>query len=257
MVMQWRDIDENTLEPITSQHPLPVALVDQNGNQLFAAGLEQGDVNNMTPAEAADILDALMVGRYDSTLPTITNGRFNALQLDARGALHVALMDGDGTSIGGIISLSSDGASASGRPGLLTASAGFGFNGTTLDRWRNNMDLTLLASAARTTTQTSADLVNYNADALIVVVDITAYTAGSLTITIDRKDETSGKYVNLLTSAALAAQATTVLQVGPVIAAAANTIALAYMPRTFRIVATVGDATSITYSIGYSLVRAR
>ena len=257
MVMQWRDIDENTLEPVTSQHPLPVDLVDQNGAPLFAEGLRQGDVNNVASADIAAILDALAVGRYNATLPTITDTRFNALQVGSRGGLHVNIVAGDGTATPGISTYTNADATGAVFNSLSASVFPQGFNGTTWDRWRNNQGLTLLASAARTTTQTSADLVNYNADALIVVVDITAYTAGSLTITIDRKDETSGKYINMLTSAALAAQATTTLQVGPVIAAAANTIALAYMPRTFRIVATVGDATSITYSIGYSLVRAR
>ena len=140
-------------------------------------------------------------------------------------------------------------------PGFATTSLGHLYDpgGAAWNRERNNHELTLLASAARTTTQTSADLVSYNATTLQVVIDITAFTAGSLTITVDMKDTASGKYINMLTSAALAAAATTRLRIGPDVAAVANLSAVDYLPRVFRIVATVGSADSITYSIGYHL----
>lgn len=214
-------------------------------------------VGGTVAAGSADSGNPVKVGGiYKGTPATLTDGLRGDLTLGSRGAVKVQINQVDGTGGNGWIGTDADGQSNA-FSGPTSASYPKTFNETTWDRRRGNTDITLLASAARTTTQSSADLVNYNADALKVVVDITAFTAGSLTITIDGKDTASGKYVNLLTSTALAAVATTTLQVGPVIAASANLIALAYMPRVFRIVATVGDATSITYSIGYHLVRAR
>lgn len=97
--------------------------------------IRSGDVNNV--ASAVGYLDALAVARYNATLPTITDTRFNALQVGLRGAAHVQIMDGDATSVAGLISLNSDAASVSGRPGLLTAAAEFIYNGSTLDRVRS------------------------------------------------------------------------------------------------------------------------
>lgn len=110
----------------------------------------------------------------------------------------------------------------------------------------------ILPSAARTTLQATGDMDTGGSQFLNVVVDITAYTSGNITVTIQGKDTASGKYYTLLTSAALGAAATTRLKVGPTITAAANTIAQDYLPAFVRISVAVADATSITYSIGCS-----
>lgn len=128
------------------------------------------------------------------------------------------------------------------------------FNGTTWDRVRGNVDATLLASAARTVATNSSDQTNYNGRGLDVVIDITAWTAGSITVTIQGKDALSGKYYTILASAALAAVGTTVLRVHPGLTAAANTVANYALPRTWRVSVAVGTADSITYSIGASVV---
>lgn len=128
------------------------------------------------------------------------------------------------------------------------------FNGATWDRHRSNHEVTVLASAARTALINSADLTNYNHAGVVVTVDITAYTAGSLTIALKYKDTLSGKYVALLTSAALAAAATTSLTVYPSIAAVANVAVSMALPRVWRVEVAVGDATSITYSISANYI---
>lgn len=68
-----------------------VVLYDASGNPLL-----MGDVNNV--ASAAGYLDALGIGRYNATLPTLTDTRYNALQVGSRGGLHVNLVDKDGTA---------------------------------------------------------------------------------------------------------------------------------------------------------------
>lgn len=47
-----------------------------------------GDVNNV--AAATNYLDALAIGRYNATQPTLTDTRFNAMQVSSRGELLVA-----------------------------------------------------------------------------------------------------------------------------------------------------------------------
>lgn len=125
------------------------------------------------------------------------------------------------------------------------------YNGSTLDRQRSNIDLTVLASAARTAATNSADIVTYNARFLRVVVNVTAVTgSASLTFTVKAKDVLSGVYTTILASAAVIATGTTELLIGPGLLAAANAVANAPLPRTFRVEVAVGTADSATYSIG-------
>src|SRR5690349_8386829 len=60
----------------------------------------------------------------------------------------------------------------------------------------SNIDnISLIASAAYTTTQTPADQTNFLGRGVIVVLDMTVVTAGpSVTLEIDGKDPVSGKY---------------------------------------------------------------
>lgn len=130
---------------------------------------------------------------------------------------------------------------------------GHNYNGSTWDRPYNNTEVTLLASAARTTTQTSADIVCYNAKKLIVTLDMTVVGTGSVTVSIDGKDSTSGKYYNILTGAAITTNSTNRYRIGETLAAVANSVAQDYLPRVIRIVVTANNANSATYSVGYVL----
>lgn len=88
-----------------------------------------------------------------------------------------------------------------------------------------------------------------------VVVDISAVAGGAtLTVRIQGKDPVSGKYFTMLTSTALAAQATTVLTIFPGATAAANVTVNDRMPRTWRISYDIGTATTIAATIGAILL---
>lgn len=129
------------------------------------------------------------------------------------------------------------------------------YNGAAWDRQRNHQDLTALVSAARTGTLNSADLTNHNAQALHLVIDVTAIVSTpSVVFTVQGKDALSGQYYTILTSAAIVGVGTTILRVFPGAVAAANLTANDRIPRTFRVLATHGNANSITYSVGYSLL---
>jgi len=116
-----------------------------------------------------------------------------------------------------------------------------------------NTTVELAPSAARTVDHT-VPFTNTQGKACHLTIDITAWTAGSLTVTIQGKDPTSGKLYTILASAALAAVATTVLKVGPALTAVANLAANDVLPKEIVIDFNHADATSITYSAGLSIV---
>lgn len=137
---------------------------------------------------------------------------------------------------------------------ITGASAALEFNGTTWDRRRGNTNVTLLSSASRTTNQTGADTTNYNHRGIHVVLDMTTVGTGSVTLTIEGKDEASGKYYTILAGAAVTTNSTNVYKVFPGATAAANAVANDVIPRTFRITVTANNANAATYSVGYSLI---
>ena len=129
------------------------------------------------------------------------------------------------------------------------------FNGTTWDRWRGNNELTLLASAARTATPTAVDQTNYNGRGGIIVIDVTAVgVTPSVVFTVQGKDSLSGQYYTILASAAITGTGTVVLRVFPGLTAVANTVVSDVLPRVWRVNAVHGNATTITYSVGVSMV---
>lgn len=115
---------------------------------------------------------------------------------------------------------------------------------------------TLYASAARTATPTAAVVQTSRVKALRLFIDATAVTATpSVVVTVDAVDSVSGKVHNLLTSAAITAVSTTVLNIGPGVTPAANLAANAYLGDSVRVTLTHGDADSITYSVTAHLIR--
>lgn len=119
------------------------------------------------------------------------------------------------------------------------------------DRQRANHEVTALASAARTASVNSADLINYNSRGVVVVIDVTDLTAtGTLVVTIKNKDTLSGKYNTVLQSATIVATGTTVLMVEPGLLAAGGLVANAPIARLWRVEVVAGNGVSITYSVG-------
>lgn len=111
----------------------------------------------------------------------------------------------------------------------------------------------LLASAARTTAQTTDDQ-NSLDDGIIVIVDVTVKAAaGSLTPSIQGKDPASGKYYDLLTATAISATGTYTYYVGP--GTGTNTgltkCATVGLTSPWRVSIAVGNADSWTYSVGF------
>lgn len=128
--------------------------------------------------------------------------------------------------------------------------AGALFNNSTWDKPRNNHEVTVLASAARTASVDSADLTNYNGRGVIVVVDVTAVPGvDTITVAIQGKSALGSDYYAILTSAALVATGVVVLVVYPGVTVAANLAASHPLPRLWRVSVTASGVGSFTYSI--------
>lgn len=144
-----------------------------------------------------------------------------------------------------------DGSSLQGLPYEMGAL----YNGATADLQRGNINTAALITATgATTTQTGADQTNFNGRGLKVVLDMTTVGTGSVTLTIQGKDATSGKYYTLLAGAAVVTISTNVYEVYPGVAVAANVSANATLPRTWRVIATANNANATTYTIGASVI---
>ena len=109
------------------------------------------------------------------------------------------------------------------------------------------MSGSIIAIATPTAVEVTDDFVQ----GIQLVIDLTAISATpSVVPTIDGKDPLSGEFYNILTGAAITTTGTTVLRVHPEIPAAANLTAQDFLPETYRVVMTHGDADSITYTVG-------
>jgi hypothetical protein len=124
--------------------------------------------------------------------------------------------------------------------------------------FRDNVEVTLLASAVRSATTPSGDQINYNARGVLVVFDVTAVpTVNTVNCQIQAKDPVSGKYVTLADSGAQATAGTYTILVYPGATdtdtklTAKNDIPL---PRTWRVNVVHSAATNFTYSVGGSYI---
>ena len=103
----------------------------------------------------------------------------------------------------------------------------------------------------------SVQLTNGTARGVRVVIDITAITGTSptLTVTIQGFDSASAAYYTILVSAALAATAVTELTVYPAAVVTANVSANGNIPPTWRISYAIGGTTpAVTGTIGAQML---
>lgn len=122
---------------------------------------------------------------------------------------------------------------------------------------RQNTDITLLSSAARTATTASADVNSVNLRGITVVLNVTAASGtGGLTLKIQGKDPLSGNYVDLLsatTPVTAVGTYTYVVYPGASLAGGVIQVSSLPLPRIFRVQVVHGDGSSYTYSVGASL----
>lgn len=122
--------------------------------------------------------------------------------------------------------------------------------------------ITIFASAARTATVVSAQSripggPGGQYSGLAVIVDTTAVgVTPSVTFAVETSSGTGDAFASALTSAAVTAVGSTVLIVHPSVPTArANALSLGPLEIFWRVTATHGNATTITYSITAFLLR--
>jgi hypothetical protein len=192
------------------------------------------------------------ISAYTSGSITVT-GRAQAVDSQlplTQSVLYTATGTALTTLTGGSDSVSAGGTGidAISQQTLYDASAGV------WNRQRNNNDVTVLASAARTATTNSSDQTNYNGRSLRVDIDITAAAGSpSIVFSIQLKDALSGVYTTVLSSAAQTGTGHVQLQYGAGAATTANLSAPGIVGRLWRVIATHSTADSVTYSIGASV----
>lgn len=126
------------------------------------------------------------------------------------------------------------------------------FNGTTWDRQRNNTPSATvgITCAGCTTGQNGTDQINYNGGKVACTLDMTNVGTGSVTFTIQGKDEVSGKYYTLLAGVAVVTNVTNVYSVGTGLPVSSNVSANAILPRTWRAITVANNANATTYTVG-------
>ena len=116
----------------------------------------------------------------------------------------------------------------------------------------------IYASAARTTAQTGSTMINAeNAKGILVHLDVTAASGtGGLTLAVKGIDPVSGNATALLTAgAAVTATGTKSYLLYPGASGGSVTTAVSgALPYKYRVDVAVGDASSNTYSVGYTLL---
>lgn len=175
-------------------------------------------------------------------MPNLNRDDLYLAQFDANGAVRTSTAAPAGTA---------DGVGAAGvqEQGLAV------YNGATYDRQRSNLSVNALPSAAYTVSQTVANILNVNGMAVDVVLNLTALTGTTPSVTLAINGKTaSGVSYSLLTSAALTATGQVVLSLGPGLATTANVSANRFLPRLFDLVVTIAGTTpSATFTLDYNI----
>ena len=134
------------------------------------------------------------------------------------------------------------------------------YNGASFDRARNNEEVTVLTSAARTATTSSAILTNYNSASVVLYLNITANPGGAetLTVSVNYEDPVAAA-VRAVTAFVAEAAATNGLFVYVLGLGAVETLAVTGLqvqgicvPRNFSVTITHSAAGSWTYSASLS-----
>lgn len=245
--------------------PVPVIVQDPTltytqptGDALGARAIHVSANGEVAAGSSGASLSPIMVGTLDASgnvqylpmallnaAPNITTQNAPVVKsvIAANGAANVVNLIGSGQNLGD-----------NGNGANYLAVVEGQWNGTSFDRRYGNLPITTLASSARTTTQISADLVNYNGRFIHVIVNVTSAGTGSITLTINGKDPASATYYPLLVGAAITTNSQNVYRIGVGLTAAANSVANDFVPRIFQFVVTANNANTMTYSLGYNLL---
>ena len=119
---------------------------------------------------------------------------------------------------------------------------------------RGQDSVTIAASAARTVTESFGNFVNPNWRAAHFIFDLTA-SAGAIDLVVDieARNQTTGGFYPLLTSAAIVATGTIVFKIGIGFTPSGGLTANDLLPYIYRVTVTHNNANAQTYSISANL----
>src|SRR5258708_10411599 len=119
-----------------------------------------------------------------------------------------------------------------------------------------NFSAVLLPSAARTTTPVNSPYMqNIIFHGAHVVVNVTAFTAGTYTAHVQGKDVLSGNYYDICVGTAIGSVSTNIIKVFPGITASANVACGDILPRVWRVQLIGATGQSMTFSVSASLMQ--
>jgi predicted metal-dependent phosphotriesterase family hydrolase len=127
------------------------------------------------------------------------------------------------------------------------------------NRWRNNQQGTLLASAARTTTTIASNQTNYNAKGVQIIIHVTVAGTGQLSPIIQAISPVTGSNYSLEAFPVITASGSYILELYPYSATAPTGSIISkrvsgVIPRSWTLAMGHSDSSSWTYSVGYSLI---
>jgi hypothetical protein len=268
-----KNVDGAGNELFTVANPAQVALQASaaSGSAVPSKIVQVGGVNSgnlyaLTLDSANRLIATLptVEGAAGQTAPTkflmlgATDGaNAQALKVDAQKNLLVGLRN----SGGGEMVANATGNGHNGSAALRVASSLY--NGTTFDFQHANTEGTLLASAARTATTTSANQTNHNARGVLVTLNVTVAGTGGLTVRVWALDPISGSQIALDGNAPAAITATGryAFMLYPGIVEATKTgsgfiqqTRSIAVPRTWFAQVAHADGSSWTYSLSYQYI---
>lgn len=109
--------------------------------------------------------------------------------------------------------------------------------------------ITVLASAARTATTTSAKFKSYGRGLRVFINTSAGTPSPGTTFKVQEVDPLSGTARDIITSAAVTGVGLIVLTIYPGLTPVSNVTVSDVAPKLFQVVATAGDADSHTYSV--------
>ena len=112
----------------------------------------------------------------------------------------------------------------------------------------------LLLGVGATVSQNTFDLTNVDSRGLKLFVNMSLVGTGSITVTVQGKDPTSGTYYTILASAAIVANGFTTYTVYPGAPVTANASVNDILPRTWRVLVTANNANPANYTVSGCLV---
>jgi hypothetical protein len=137
-----------------------------------------------------------------------------------------------------------------------------GYSGSGFDRWRNNTEGTLLASAARTSTSATPTQTNHNAKGVMLTLNITGNPGGTETLTLwlqyFQETGAHSEIVKLTTESGINGGYRLVVYPGVSLTPDANGTKNIFkntvLPRSWVAKVVPSGTGSWTYSLGYSLI---